>query len=237
MPELPVDEPLPPEEVGPRIAAGRDSTIFAVGEDRVLRRAPDARSFVDEARVMAHVRAAGYPAPAVHRVAPGEMVLDRVDGPSMLSDLERRPWRLRSHARLLAELHEQLHRIEPPSWLAPGPVDGDVVVHLDLHPENVLLSSSGPVVIDWTNARRGSPGSDIANTWTILACFDPDTGGLMTVFLSLFRRRFVESFLRAAGREPARADLAAVAEYRANDRNIRPAEREALARLVAAEAG
>src|SRR5215470_15143795 len=43
------------------------------------------------------------------------------------------------------------------------------VVHLDLHPLNVILASRGPVLIDWTNARRGASAADVAATWLVLA--------------------------------------------------------------------
>ena len=84
-------------DLGPAVAAGRDATIYAVGADRVLRRTPDERSLVAEAATMEHVRRAGYPVPRVHRVGPGEMELDRVEGPTMLDDLGDRhllygPW-------------------------------------------------------------------------------------------------------------------------------------------------
>ena len=47
------------------------------------------------------------------------------------------------------------HRIAAPEWLpAIGP--GDTVIHLDLHPENVMLHGNGALVIDWANARAGN---------------------------------------------------------------------------------
>ena len=232
------DEPLPAERVGPKIAAGRDSTIYAVGEDRVLRRAPDpSRSFVAEAEVMEHVGAAGYPVPVVHRVGPGEMVLERVRGRTMANDLEVHPWRLRSHARLLTDLHHRLHRIPAAEGAPSFPVAGDAMLHLDLHPENVILSPSGPVVIDWTNAAKGPPGADVALTWIIVATFEIDSSRLLRILATLFRGLMVRMFLAAAGKEEARKHLATVAEYRRNDRNIRPGERRALDRLVEKETG
>jgi len=230
-----VDEPLPDREVGAQLTAGRDNTIFAVGEDRVLRRAPDRRSFVAEARAMEQVAAAGYPVPRVHRVAPGEMVLDRVPGPTMLDDLSRRPWRLAAHARLLADLHQRLHRIPAPDDLRVAPVPGPVVVHLDLHPQNVILSPSGPVVIDWTNVARGTAGADIAMTWMISAVSEVDEPGMLRPLLALFRRRFVQRFLAHAGRDEARSVLREMSAYRAQDRNVRPKERIALEQLLRAE--
>jgi thiamine kinase-like enzyme len=46
-------------------------------------------------------------------------------------------------------LHRQLHAIPAPADL-PAPLgEGTSLVHLDLHPGNVLLTASGPMVIDW----------------------------------------------------------------------------------------
>jgi aminoglycoside phosphotransferase (APT) family kinase protein len=228
-----VNRRVPDAELGPRIAAGRDTVIYALGDDRVVRRAADDRSFEREAVVMEHAAAAGYPVPAVHRLAPGEMVLERIAGPTMLEDLGKRPWRLKAHARLLADLHDRLHRIEAPPDLPAFPAAGNALLHLDLHPANVILSPKGPVVIDWTNARRGDPAADLALTWIVMAVFDADeTGRLQKAFVSAFRKRFVRLFLDAADRDAAAAVLPVVADYRQQDRNIRPAESAALQRLV-----
>ncbi|MEJ7583723.1 MAG: phosphotransferase [Acidimicrobiales bacterium] len=222
-------------ELGTRLAAGRDAVVYAVGDDRVLRRTPDERSFVTEACVMEHARAADYPVPQVYRVGPGEMELDRIPGPTMLEDLSRRPWRMAAHARTLADLHHRLHAIAAPDGLEAFPLEGAAIVHLDLHPGNVIISPDGPVVIDWTNARRGPGPVDVALTWIILAAMEVDGSGPMRAVVSLFRRRFVEQFLAHAGRDDARRVLGAVRDYRGQDRNIRPTERANIDRLVAAE--
>src|SRR5213079_1726776 len=104
-----------------------------------------------EARVMEHAHRHGFRVPRVIEIRDDGLVLERIDGPSMWEDLRRRPWRGRRHMQLLAELHAQLHRIDAPSGL-PTAGDGGTLLHLDFHPANVLLSPSGPVVIDWTNA-------------------------------------------------------------------------------------
>ena len=74
---------------------------------------------------MEHLRAAGYPVPRVFRVGPGEMVLARIDGPTMLEDLEAHPWRIDRHARMLGSLHTDLHRIAPFPGLRPHLLPGD----------------------------------------------------------------------------------------------------------------
>jgi len=231
------DHRLPDDQLGPQIASGRDTAIHALGDDRVVRRAPDDRPFQLEAELMEHVRAAGYPVPEVHRVAPGEMVLQRIAGPTMLEDLGKRPWRAGTHARLLAELHARLHRIPAPDWLRPFPVEGGAVLHLDLHPANVILSPDGPVVIDWTNGARGAAAADLALTWIILGVFESDDRGLMKVLIAVLRRFFLRSFLAACDRDAAAAALPAVAAYREQDRNIRPTELAGLRALVEKVAG
>ncbi len=229
---------IPAATVGPVLASGRDATIHAVGRNRVLRRTVDGRSVEGEAAVMTHVLAAGYPVPRVHRVGRGELELDRVEGPTMLADLMAHPWRLARHARTLADLLHRLHRVPVPDDLPPGPVPGDSVLHLDLHPGNVLLGRSGPMVIDWPHASREAAAADVALTWSSLGCFDHDASGLQALLADRFRRTFLDVFLGAAGREAARPLLPAVVGYRLGHphrgRNVRPGERRAMLDLASA---
>lgn len=244
------DSRLPDEQIGVEVGRGRDAVILALGSDRVVRRTIDAeRDHIGEAAVMEHVRAAGYPVPRVHRVAPGEMVLDRIDGPTLLDDLTGHPWRVRGAAGLLVELHDRLHRIEAPSGLRPHPVPGRAVLHQDLHPGNVLLSPDGPVVIDWTNACRGDQAADVALTWLLMATSELEDEPLPPGLLDglgarvvrratpALRRYLTHRFLAGAGRDEARRVLAAVAAVRLADRNVLPAEAVAISALVARELG
>jgi hypothetical protein len=193
------------------IAAGRASEILDLGGGRVLRRFKGGGDPAREAAVMEHARAQGYPVPEVFDVRDDALVLELVDGPTMAADLAWRPWRLARHARTLAELHDRLHEI---------PYEDERLLHLDLHPENVLLSSRGPVVIDWTNARAGEPALDVALTWVIGATV-PNLGA----------RAFTRLFLRHVDRAAARRALPEAAAYRLADPNVTDAERARLRRL------
>jgi len=107
---------------------------------------------------MSHAVRYGYPAPRLYEIRGQDMFMQRVRGPTMLTAL------MGGDLDLPAGL--------PPFWPTfcsactvccprPGAGPGTRLVHLDLHPDNVILSSSGPTVIDWTNARDGSPALDV----------------------------------------------------------------------------
>ena len=173
----------------------------------------------------------GYPVPAVHDATGADIVMDRVDGSTMLDDVARHPWRLLAHARTLAELHRRLGAIPPPPWLGPSAFGDGAVVHLDLHPLNVLLGPDGPVVIDWANARRGDPAAEVASTWLITATSTVDSRAAR-----LGRSAFLRAFLRRVDVGEARRWLAAMAEHRKADRNVLAEERARIDQLVAREA-
>jgi aminoglycoside phosphotransferase (APT) family kinase protein len=48
--------------------------------------------------------------------------------------------------------------------LAQSPGAAATLCHGDFHPDNVLLSGRGPLVIDWENATLGDPMADVART-------------------------------------------------------------------------
>jgi aminoglycoside phosphotransferase (APT) family kinase protein len=153
------------------LARGRAADVFAAGPGRVLRRYREGEPHdaAVEAAVMEHARAHGFPVPEVYDAGGRDLVMARVDGPTMLADLSRRPWRVRAHGRTLADLHRRLHAIAAPDGLRCPLGRGEHLVHLDLHPDNVLISRDGPVVIDWSNASRGEAADDVALTWVIMA--------------------------------------------------------------------
>ncbi len=73
------------QPLGPKIAEGRDSEIYDHGDGRVLRVPRDGRSLVAEAEIMRHVRSHGYPVPEVHNAGYGYLVMDRLEGATMMS--------------------------------------------------------------------------------------------------------------------------------------------------------
>jgi aminoglycoside phosphotransferase (APT) family kinase protein len=206
--------------------------VFAHGPGEVLRRYREPRDTWREVAGMEHARAHGYPAPAARAVNDTDIVMTRVTGRTMLEDMMERPWRIARHATTLAALLDQLHAIPAPEWL-PAPVgDGEALLHLDLHPENVILSAAGPVVIDWPNSARGPAAADVAHTWLVLACSLPPEDLLKRAVALGGRRLFLALFLRHYDRAMLRPHLPRLAEYRSTTRTLPRGELDSIARVV-----
>ncbi len=176
------------------------------------------------------VREAGCPVPEVLEASGGDLVLERLRGPTLAAELLAGAVRVEAAAEMLLGLHERLHGVEAPAWVPRstrgidmgGGAAGARMLHLDLHPENVVLTDRGPYLIDWTNAAAGAPAFDFAVTWAILAGADFAGFGLGPELVEAVRTGLVERFRQAA---PAAARAVAV-EYRAADAALEEAEIE-----------
>ena len=220
------------ETPGPLIGAGRSADIYAIGTDRVLRRFRAPYDAQPEADIMTYLAAVGYPVPRVYDVDGPDLVMERLDGPEMLADLASKPWLAWKYGRILAGLHDRLHVIEAPPGLRTGFGPGRAVLHLDLHPGNVMLTSRGPVVIDWSNAHAGSPGADVAMAYLIMASSEVDQVPLLVrPIVGAIRAALIRQF-RTAVRDDAGPHLVDVARERMLDPNVRPAEIARLTRLA-----
>jgi aminoglycoside phosphotransferase (APT) family kinase protein len=217
---------------GRLIGSGRAADVYELDGGRVLRRYRIKADVGHEARVMRYLWSAGFPVPEVYDAGGTDIVMARLRGTDMLTDLTRRPWLARHHAGTLARMHDKLHEIEAPPWL-PRPLEhGDRVIHLDLHPGNVVLTETGPVVIDWSNGAAGPPGADVAMASLIMAVSEVDEmPKLIRLVAGSVRRALVRGFEQRVSAEAA-PYLAAAARLRIADRNVRPAEVATLRRIA-----
>ncbi|HEX6370723.1 MAG TPA: aminoglycoside phosphotransferase family protein [Longimicrobium sp.] len=130
------------------------------------------------------------------------LLLERLDGPTVLQLLARRPLMLPRVARLLAQVHAEVHaqvvpalrplRGELREYLHAAPLPGalrqtllrylerlawdECVCHGDFHPGNLFLTGRGVRVIDWLDAVHGPPLYDVATTvLTLRTGLAPDT--------------------------------------------------------------
>jgi aminoglycoside phosphotransferase (APT) family kinase protein len=150
----------------------------------------------------------------------------------MLRDVGKRPWRLFRHAKTLARLQQGLHDIPPSDWLHTKHEGGTAIVHLDLHPDNVMLSPAGPVVIDWSNAGLGDPDVEVADLWLVMSSATVPGSRVERVIANLGRGLFVNAILRHFDREAIRAKLATAHAGRSRDRNMSAAELQKMNDLV-----
>ncbi|MGH3394366.1 MAG: phosphotransferase [Streptosporangiaceae bacterium] len=209
---------------GPLVGAGRTADVYALGPDRVLRRCRTGYDTQREAEVMTYLAEAGFPVPRIYDADGPDLVMERLKGRDMLADLASRPWLVRRHARALAGLHDRLHQIPAPPSLPERHGSGGRVLHLDLHPGNVMLTPSGPVVIDWSGVSAGPPAVDVAMFWVIIATSDVDElPRRIRLAVAALRSALLRQFLAAVQDDPAPV-LARVARARIADPNVRPAE-------------
>jgi len=224
---------------GPLLAAGRDADVFAYGEGAVLRRSRQGRSLVVEARTLDYLSARDYPVPKVYEVSDDglSLVMERIEGPTMVTDVARRPWTMRRAARELAGLHLRLHEFDAPDFLPAAPVGaGTKLLHMDLHPLNVMRGARGPVVIDWTGARAGDPDVDVVMAWVLMAAGElPHAGRMEAALRARARRTIVSTFLSSFDRAALVDRLAEVVAYKVKDPHMHSSEVAAMWALVARE--
>lgn len=144
------------------------------------------------------------------------IICEWIEGLSMQKTIEASPMAGARLAPQLAELHARVHalraldlpsqrqRLESQIRMAevlPEPArrralqtlaerpDGDALCHGDFHPDNILLTRRGPVIIDWFTATRGDPLADVANTRLLLRYGVPQ-GKPLSRFMEWGRRGF-----------------------------------------------
>ena len=234
---VPVDQPLPPvdealaasAEPGPILASGATADVFALDDHHVLRRYRSGADASPEVHLLRHVVAHGYPAPAVHEASGSDLVMERLHGPTLLQALGAGEVSIPDAAGILHDLHTRLHAIPAPAGWGPDQPDawplvtsGPSVVHLDLHPGNVILTENhGPALVDWANARTGTAELDVSLSALIIAEVAVDAGGVY----SQAARALLAAFLAATDIDPL-AELDVAAALRAQDPSLVPGERE-----------
>jgi len=171
------------------------------------------------------------------------LLMERIDGADLLTELGRAPWKVRTAGALtgtaqalvnktpappqLERLKNRLHRQIESSPLVPDEYrmvaaralaelpDGDRLCHGDLHPGNVMRTARGTAVIDWSNAASGDPAADVARTLNLLTLGEPPPGtSQMTLRLHSLGRRILRSQYIDAYQNAHPIDTARVARWR-----------------------
>ncbi|MEU0244875.1 phosphotransferase [Streptomyces sp. NPDC006235] len=152
---------------GRLLGSGRRADVYEIDEAWVLRREREGGGdAAGEGAVMAHVHAHGYPVPRVRPTGSRtDLVMERLPGPTLLQACLAGTLDPTEAGSVLARLLRRLHTL--PALRSTDPAVR--VLHLDLHPENVIMTPDGPRVIDWSNTEEGDPALDWAVSAVILA--------------------------------------------------------------------
>jgi len=174
------------------------------------------------------IESIGLPAPRAYGLIDIDdkkgIVYEYVQGVSMLSLMQKKPLKVAQYARLLADLHAEIHSkpmVAPDSmkdslsatirnvqsinevdreaiigYIGTLP-DGDRICHYDFHPGNVLMFEGNAKVIDWMTAETGSPCADICRTSVILRSnvLPPGVSALGGIVINAFRKIFYRSYI------------------------------------------
>jgi aminoglycoside phosphotransferase (APT) family kinase protein len=184
---------------------------------------------------MEFVRSQGYPVPEVFSVSDDgtDMVMARIEGPTMIEAASAQPGKLEDFGRELAELHQSLHRLHAPEWLSPAPCGlGESLLHMDLHPLNVILSNKGPVVVDWTGAARGDPLVDVAVTWVLLASGEVTSNPVEAMMVNLGREILLKAFLEPFPKTQLDLLVGEVVEWKSQDPHMSNSEVQRMRTLL-----
>lgn len=211
------------------IAQGRTAEIFVWDDRHILKLYRDwcPRHWTEyEARVAHAITEAGIPSPAAGDIVEVDgrrgLIYERLEGISMLQDMNAHPWMLLQHARSLAELHVKINqqsitglplykerlnhdirstphlpehlRIKALATLNLLP-DGQNVCHGDYHPGNVIITQKGPIVIDWMTASVGSPWADVARTSLILSIGAKGAGKQVSPIIRIAIKLYHQTYL------------------------------------------
>ncbi|WEH40460.1 aminoglycoside phosphotransferase family protein [Streptomyces sp. AM 2-1-1] len=222
-------------DTGHLLGSGRSADVYALDDSWVLRRYRDEADATPELVVMSYLSAFGFPVPRIGPPAdgagPGDLVLQRLAGPTMAQALMAGSLDARQGGEMLATLLRELHALPP--RLSPDPEVR--ILHLDLHPENVMLTERGPVVIDWSNTTEGPPGTDRAMSALILAQLSLTPGFPAAEGVRILLTALLTAMAGDGGITPD--DLAGAVARRSADPYLSVAERAVLgtaAALVAA---
>jgi uncharacterized protein (TIGR02172 family) len=197
----------------PPIAEGRTAEIFLWDDHHILKlyRAWCPPHWIkDEERIARAVYEAGIPSPAAGEIVEVNgrqgLIYERIQGISMLQNMNAHPWTILQHARSLARLQVKINKQSItglPSYkdglryaisktphlsedlrtktlaLLDSLPNGQRLCHGDYHPGNVILTKDGPIVIDWMTASAGSFWADVARTSLLMSIGPKGAGRLI----------------------------------------------------------
>ena len=161
------------------------------------------------------------------------IIYQRVEGDTMLAVLRQKLYRFPYFARQMADLHAEMHTktardLEPVHERLAGKISAvadftdeekhalhtrlfqlpqdEKLLHGDFHPDNILLTPNGPVIIDWIDATLGHPLADVARTVVIFRFGVPPEEKMIRLLIGGMTRIYLRRYFRQSPYTQAELD-------------------------------
>ncbi len=199
-----------------KIAEGQEAEIFEWEGGTVLRLmrthyGPESVELQARALNAAHSAGVAVPIPGDTTTVDGRhgLVMERIDGPDLLTLLGNKPWHIWSAGTTTGELQAEIHKVAAPEGLpnlkealklliessdrVPPEMatfaldllaelpDGDRLCHGDFHPGNIIKTTDRNVIIDWSNVASGDPAADYARSLLLIRLGEPPPGASFVI--------------------------------------------------------
>ncbi|RED66161.1 aminoglycoside phosphotransferase family protein [Cohnella lupini] len=159
------------------------------------------------------------------------LIYERIDGQTMLMRIEPTVFSISYHAKQMAQLQYEIHqvkvkiqpnlrnelfnKISAQELITDDEKDmvkrildqlpeSNHICHYDFHPGNIILSSKGPVIIDWLNALIGYEAADVARSSMMLQshAMPPDAPEMLIrrEYRELFHEEYLKEYLMLSGK-------------------------------------
>ncbi len=153
------------------------------------------------------------------------IVYQRLEGKTMLAIASKNPIKMLNCGKEMARLHYKMHCVQVKGleaqkeklennilhieqlsvnkkeriiqYLRNLP-EGQCVCHGDFHPDNIMQTQRGSLVIDWSTVASGNPLSDVARTCLILKSpyLPPEMSKATVTLIKLAKKQFLASYLK-----------------------------------------
>lgn len=157
------------------------------------------------------------------------IVYEKIDGPTMLWHIEPTEQSISYNAKLMANLQYEIHHVE--NKLVPNLKleitnkinnsleisspekqiildllnslpDGNRICHYDFHPDNIIISPKGPIIIDWLNLLVGNQEADVTRTSMMIQSHSlpPNAPTWLShrILRDLFNREYLAEYIKLA---------------------------------------
>lgn len=223
-------------KIGELLGIGNTARVYRWGKTEVIKIFYDQSSAMNEANNAEIISNLKLRSPNYGGLVEYEgkmsIVYERIDGPTMLWNIEPTAQSMSYHARLMANLQCEIHQVEHKILPNLKPKitqqinhsqeisnhdkqmitnrlnslpDGNAICHYDFHPDNIIISPNGPIIIDWLNLLVGNQEADVTRTSMMIQSHSlpPNAPSWLMhrELRELFNKEYITEYINLTGME------------------------------------